>query len=108
MSVGDFLQFESKTSGLFDNEFIQTTQFLENMQVKESAEKITFFKRLPSIMDHLPSNFAKYKLLPVLIHAIEHGSGKRQLPLGERLIGFSGSQNIAHDLATGRKASNRK
>ena len=73
-SVADMIQTGTFPGSFFDSEFIQTAIFLENITVKDNAEKIRFFKNLPNIIQKFPANFCKFKLLPVLMNALEFGS----------------------------------
>jgi SCY1-like protein 1 len=73
-SVADLIQAGSYPKSFFDNDFIRTAEFLENITVKDNADKIKFFRNLSHITEKFPENFSKYKLLPVLINALEFGS----------------------------------
>eukprot|EP01091_Cochliopodium_minus_P013333 TRINITY_DN4272_c0_g3_i3.p1 TRINITY_DN4272_c0_g3~~TRINITY_DN4272_c0_g3_i3.p1 ORF type:complete len:952 (-),score=298.91 TRINITY_DN4272_c0_g3_i3:33-2888(-) len=62
-------------SPYFRNSFIQTCLFLENISVKDTNEKDNFFKNLPSLLEEIPENFQKYKILPELVKALDYGGG---------------------------------
>ena len=53
-------------SGVLKNKLVETISFLENLAVKDSAEKDMFFKRLPAAVPQLPLPVAQLKLLPML------------------------------------------
>eukprot|EP00158_Paraphelidium_tribonemae_P007512 Partr_v1_DN28276_c0_g1_i2_m75984 putative SCY1-like 1 (S. cerevisiae) len=73
-SVADLLQAGTSPNGFFNNDFIQTALFLENIAVREDTEKIRFFKNIAALTEMFPANFSKYKVLPVLMNALEFGS----------------------------------
>lgn len=82
LSVANFLDMGTMSGSFFSNQFIQAAEFLENITLKDASEKIKFFKQLPNVIDRYPDNFAKYKILPTLINALEFGSaGPRILPM---------------------------
>ena len=47
--------------------------FLENLSLKDSAEKDAFFRKLGRIVDQMPTNVAQRKVLPLLLNAQEYG-----------------------------------
>lgn len=80
--LSKLLDAGTASGSFFDNELIQIALFLENVTVKDNSEKIAFFKRLPDLLPLLPAPFAKYKILPVLMNALEFGSaGPKILPM---------------------------
>lgn len=60
---------------LQSNFFVNMNLFLENFELKESLEKENFLQRITDIIDQVPSNFLRFKLLPVLCTSMECGSG---------------------------------
>ncbi|KAJ1616692.1 hypothetical protein T492DRAFT_529653 [Pavlovales sp. CCMP2436] len=50
-------------------------EFLENLNVKDAAEKEKFFVRLTEQVSSLPPAAAKYKVLPALVQSLEYGGG---------------------------------
>lgn len=50
------------------NKFVDTLLFLEEFQLKESAERHAFFVNLNEKLDMFPDDMAKNKILPKLIH----------------------------------------
>lgn len=81
-SIADLLQLGLRPGGYFDTPLIRTAIFLDNITVKDSAEKVQFFKNLSSSLDSFPESFAKSKVMPVLMNAIEFGSaGPRIFPM---------------------------
>lgn len=60
-------------SKFLNNQLVDAVNFLENLAVKESTEKDSFFRKLPSILPALPAPVAEQKLLPMLASALEFG-----------------------------------
>ncbi|KAL4423761.1 hypothetical protein ABPG75_001062 [Micractinium tetrahymenae] len=60
-------------AGVLKNRLAEATSFLENLAIKDSAEKDMFFKKLPSLLPSIPTPVAQRKLLPMLANAIEFG-----------------------------------
>ncbi|XP_051901203.1 N-terminal kinase-like protein [Pristis pectinata] len=69
-----FLQNCRKPNGFMNNSFIETNLFLEEIQIKEPAERQNFFSELSSQLDNFPEDFCKHKILPQLLTAFEFGS----------------------------------
>lgn len=61
-------------SNYFNNNYVETCQFLENITLKEAYEKEKFFKKLNSSSDEFPAAVCKYKILPHLVNALDFGS----------------------------------
>jgi SCY1-like protein 1 len=81
-SVNDLLETGLRSGSYFDTPLIRTAIFLDNITVKDSAEKVQFFKNLSSSLDTFPESFAKGKVMPVLMNAIEFGSaGPKIFPM---------------------------
>mmetsp|Transcript_3263 Transcript_3263/g.5239 ORF Transcript_3263/g.5239 Transcript_3263/m.5239 type:complete len:709 (+) Transcript_3263:49-2175(+) len=55
----------------FNNPYVKTCLFLENLAIKDSFERDSFFKTLPKIIDQLPASCCRYKLLPEILHSLE-------------------------------------
>ncbi|XP_058443851.1 N-terminal kinase-like protein isoform X2 [Malaya genurostris] len=62
-----------KPGGFFKNDLVDTLLFLEEIQIKDKAEKNRFFSGLTSQLDNFPDNVCKNKILPQLITAYEYG-----------------------------------
>lgn len=62
-----------KPGGFFKNELVDTLLFLEEIQIKDKAEKLRFFNALTPMLDNFPDNVCKHKILPQLITAYEYG-----------------------------------
>lgn len=60
-------------SSVLKNKLVDTIAFLENLAVKDSAEKDLFFKRLPGAIPDLPLPVLRRKLLPMLAQALTFG-----------------------------------
>uniref|UniRef100_A0A6B2KYM5 Protein kinase domain-containing protein n=1 Tax=Arcella intermedia TaxID=1963864 RepID=A0A6B2KYM5_9EUKA len=66
-------------SPFFQNPFVETCLFLENIQLKDQYEKERFFMKLTKLIDELPEDYCKYKILPHLVTAMDFGSGSSVL-----------------------------
>ncbi|XP_023292732.1 N-terminal kinase-like protein isoform X2 [Lucilia cuprina] len=62
-----------KPGGFFKNDLVDTLLFLEEIQIKDKAEKNRFFSGLTLHLDNFPDNVCKHKILPQLITAYEYG-----------------------------------
>ena len=47
--------------------------FLDELALKDDGEKQAFFQRLPTILSTFPDQVCKYKILPILMNALEFG-----------------------------------
>jgi SCY1-like protein 1 len=61
-------------SEFFQNKLVETIQFIEILNLKDSVEKDSFFRKLPNIAEQLPREIVLKKLLPVLASSLEFGS----------------------------------
>ncbi|KAL0321754.1 UNVERIFIED_CONTAM: putative inactive serine/threonine-protein kinase scy1 [Sesamum calycinum] len=61
-------------SEYFQNKLVETIHFMEILNLKDSVEKDTFFRKLPNLADQLPREIVVKKLLPLLASALEFGS----------------------------------
>ncbi|ONK72141.1 uncharacterized protein A4U43_C04F16210 [Asparagus officinalis] len=64
----------SDNSEYFHNKLVETIQFMEILNLKDSVEKDTFFRKLPNLAEQLPRQIVLKKLLPLLSSALEFGS----------------------------------
>ncbi|XP_055324339.1 N-terminal kinase-like protein isoform X2 [Sitodiplosis mosellana] len=62
-----------KPGGFFKNDLVDTLLFLEEIQIKDKAEKNRFFSSLATQLDNFPDNVCRQKILPQLITAFEYG-----------------------------------
>ncbi|XP_054647043.1 N-terminal kinase-like protein isoform X2 [Dunckerocampus dactyliophorus] len=69
-----FLQNCRSPGGFLCNSFVESNLFLEEIQIKEAAEKQQFFQDLSDNLDSFPENFCKHKVLPQLLTAFEFGN----------------------------------
>ncbi|XP_076015669.1 N-terminal kinase-like protein [Genypterus blacodes] len=69
-----FLQNCRAPSGFLSNSFVESNLFLEEIQIKEPAEKQQFFQDLSDNLDSFPEDFCKHKVLPQLLTAFEFGN----------------------------------
>lgn len=70
-------------SSYFDTPFIKRMDFLENLAVKSSEEKVEFYKDLCANLTSLPQSFGVHKVLPALKAVVEFGaaSGTKNGPV---------------------------
>eukprot|EP00249_Psilotum_nudum_P023155 c28764_g1_i1 orf=1228-3660(-) len=61
-------------SDFFQNKLVETIQFMEVLNLKDSVEKDSFFRKLPSLAEQLPRQMVFKKLIPELASALEFGS----------------------------------
>ncbi|XP_075401539.1 N-terminal kinase-like protein isoform X3 [Tenrec ecaudatus] len=69
-----FLQNCRAPGGFLNNRFVETNLFLEEIQIKEPAEKQKFFQELSKSLDSFPEGFCRHKVLPQLLTAFEFGN----------------------------------
>ncbi|XP_042637447.1 N-terminal kinase-like protein [Orycteropus afer afer] len=69
-----FLQNCRAPGGFMNNRFVETNLFLEEIQIKEAAEKQKFFQELSKSLDSFPEGFCRHKVLPQLLTAFEFGN----------------------------------
>jgi len=58
----------------FKNDLIDTLLFLEEVQIKDDADKSRFFSSLTPLLENFPTNVLNHKILPQLICAFEYGN----------------------------------
>ncbi|KAM1084965.1 hypothetical protein ACFX13_010969 [Malus domestica] len=63
-----------ENSEYFQNKLVDTIHFMEILNLKDSVEKDTFFRKLPNLVEQLPRQIVLKKLLPLLASALEFGS----------------------------------
>ncbi|KAH7282409.1 hypothetical protein KP509_35G029600 [Ceratopteris richardii] len=61
-------------SEFFQNKLVETIQFLDILNLKDSVEKDAFFRKLVSLAEQLPRQIVLAKVLPMLAAALEFGS----------------------------------
>ncbi|XP_038620016.1 N-terminal kinase-like protein [Tachyglossus aculeatus] len=69
-----FLQNCRSPHGFMCNSFVETNLFLEEIQIKEPAERQKFFQELSENLDSFPEDFCRHKVLPQLLTAFEFSS----------------------------------
>ncbi|KYQ93598.1 hypothetical protein DLAC_04973 [Tieghemostelium lacteum] len=69
-------------SSYFQNIFVETCVFLENITLKDNFEKESFYKKLDSNIEKLPANICKFKIIPHLLTAFEFG------PINLKILGI--------------------
>ncbi|KAJ4978377.1 hypothetical protein NE237_009157 [Protea cynaroides] len=63
-----------ENSEYFQNKLVETIQFMEILNLKDSVERDTFFRKLPNLAEQLPRQIVLKKLLPLLASALEFGA----------------------------------
>ncbi|KAA8539702.1 hypothetical protein F0562_026394 [Nyssa sinensis] len=63
-----------ENSEYFQNKLVDTIHFMEILNLKDSVEKDTFFRKLPNLAEQLPRQIVLKKLVPLLASALEFGS----------------------------------
>ncbi|RKP38644.1 armadillo-type protein, partial [Dimargaris cristalligena] len=79
MTVAQFMAAGTQPRSFFDNEFIRTNLFLENLSVKDVKEKNEFFRQLGGHVEKFPVSFSTHKVLPELLKSLEFGAGGPQV-----------------------------
>ncbi|KAJ8246948.1 hypothetical protein GJAV_G00257080 [Gymnothorax javanicus] len=69
-----FLQNCRSPGGFLSNSFVESNLFLEEIQIKDPAEKQQFFQDLSENLDSFPEDFCRHKVLPQLLTAFEFGN----------------------------------
>eukprot|EP00002_Diphylleia_rotans_P009155 TRINITY_DN1917_c0_g1_i1.p1 TRINITY_DN1917_c0_g1~~TRINITY_DN1917_c0_g1_i1.p1 ORF type:complete len:813 (-),score=185.05 TRINITY_DN1917_c0_g1_i1:47-2485(-) len=62
-------------SDFFKSQLVEVNLFLENLALKDSQEKETFFKKLPTFLESMSEPMLKYKIMPILVQALQYGTG---------------------------------
>eukprot|EP01083_Nonionella_stella_P072077 194099_1 len=63
-----------RDSAFMNNPLVKTIDFLQNIALKSEVEMMQFFKGLAKNIDKFPKACCCYKILPILTHALQHGS----------------------------------
>lgn len=71
---GRFLEEICKKGGFLNNSFVKSMLFLEEIQIKDQAEKNKFFSSLTPSLDSFPPQMCRNKILPQLLNAFEYGN----------------------------------
>jgi SCY1-like protein 1 len=74
LNAAKFLTLCRQDNGFMNNHFVDTLLFLEQIQIKDQAEKTKFFSELTQKLDDFPSQLCIFKILPQLLHAYEYGN----------------------------------
>lgn len=75
MSISQFLEQGQRQRSFFDTPLIHIAEFIENMGVKDQAEREEFLNELERTGDQFPEDFFKMKVLPELLKSVEFGGG---------------------------------
>lgn len=81
LSPDKFIKACKNSEGFMDNHFVETLIFLEQIQIKDLAEKTKFFADLTPKLDDFPRNLCLFKIFPELLNSFEFGNaGSSILP----------------------------
>lgn len=61
-------------SEFFQNKLVETIQFMDVLNLKDSVEKDSFFRKLINLAEQLPRQIVLAKVLPMLAASLEFGS----------------------------------
>ncbi|KAK8674828.1 hypothetical protein V6N13_032917 [Hibiscus sabdariffa] len=61
-------------SEFFQNKLVDTVHFMEILSLKDSVERDTFFRKLPTLAEQLCCQIVLNKIFPLLTSALEYGS----------------------------------
>ncbi|KAK8575782.1 hypothetical protein V6N12_063439, partial [Hibiscus sabdariffa] len=61
-------------SEIFQNKLVDTVHFMEILSLKDSVERDTFFRKLPTLAEQLCCQIVLNKIFPLLTSALEYGS----------------------------------
>ncbi|KAK8674780.1 hypothetical protein V6N13_032883 [Hibiscus sabdariffa] len=61
-------------SEFFQNKLVDTIHFMEILSLKDSVERDTFFRKLPTLAEQLPRQIVLKKIFPLLTSSLEYGS----------------------------------
>ncbi|KAK5116669.1 hypothetical protein LTR62_007343 [Meristemomyces frigidus] len=77
LSVAHFFEQGSRSGGFFDTPLIKLADGIENLGLKNDAEKESFLDELARVAesDNFPEDFFKVKVLPELLKSVEFGGG---------------------------------
>ncbi|KAF2461490.1 armadillo-type protein [Lineolata rhizophorae] len=75
LSVGQFLDQGERNGGFFQTPLIQLTEGIDNLGLKNDAERDEFLSQLDELTDDFPEEFFKMKVLPELLKSVEFGGG---------------------------------
>ncbi|KAI9001680.1 armadillo-type protein [Gaertneriomyces semiglobifer] len=74
IGMKEFLERGLWKGAFFDKEFLRVTMFVEEIAIKDVAEKEAFIKNLTGILPKLPPPYITHKLLPSLLQSLSFGS----------------------------------
>ncbi|KAE8354861.1 armadillo-type protein [Aspergillus coremiiformis] len=81
LSPKHFVEQGKKHGGFFQTPLIRLTDDIDNLGLKNDAEREEFIKGLDELSDDFPEEFFKMKVLPELLKSVEYGGG------GPRVLG---------------------
>lgn len=81
ISVAQFIEHGQRNGGFFETPLIHLTEGVDNLGLKNEAEREEFLAQLDELSDDFPEDFFKMKVLPELLKSVEFGGG------GPRVLG---------------------
>jgi len=66
-------------SEFFNDNYVETCLFLEEIALKDPAEKEKYFRKLEQHLDSFPASCIKYKILPHLVNALDLGTASSRV-----------------------------
>ncbi|KAJ3305692.1 hypothetical protein HDV03_001100 [Kappamyces sp. JEL0829] len=112
LDISKFLKITTASSGFFDDPFVSTSMFLEQLALKDKTEKEQFLVDIEKSVGSFPVPFCKYKILPELLQSLEFGSAgakalKPILTIGGRLEAKEFSELVTPAIVKLFKSSDR-
>ncbi|KAJ1673576.1 Nuclear aminoacylation-dependent tRNA export pathway component, partial [Spiromyces aspiralis] len=113
LAPATFMQVASRQGGYFDNPFVHSNSFLENMAVKSDEEKQQFLTQLERDIDKYPETFAKFRILPELLKVMEFAGGDSKvfsvvIKIGNMMDRDEYEQTIMPSIISLFKSDNRR
>ncbi|EFJ18677.1 hypothetical protein SELMODRAFT_444483 [Selaginella moellendorffii] len=71
---GGLTKHSTNSQDFFQNKLVETIQFMEVLNLKDSVEKDSFFRKLSTLVEQLPRQIVLKKILPMVASALEFGS----------------------------------
>ena len=69
----DFIESCRDRNQFMSNPFVDCNLFLGELQIKDADIRTAFLERLGKNLDHFPKDYARFKILPILLNAYQFG-----------------------------------
>ena len=69
----DFIESCRDRNQFMSNPFVDCNLFLGELQIKDADIRTAFLERLGRNLDHFPRDYARFKILPILLNAYQFG-----------------------------------